>query len=75
LDAIFGECSSILELLSIEDKTLLIRRYSLQNLDLFFDTCDALVGMHFKSDCFASESFDKNLERQVKRRSISDVVK
>jgi len=61
LDVVVGEGSTILELLSSENKTLLIRRDTFLVLDLLLHGLKSIRRVNIKSDCLASQSLDKDL--------------
>ena len=61
LDVVVGESSSILELLSSEDESLLIGRDTFLVLDLGLHIVDGVGWLDLKSDGLTSESFDENL--------------
>jgi len=61
LDVVVGKSTSILQLFSGENKTLLIRRDSFLILNFSFDVFDSVGGFYIKSDGFPSEGFDKDL--------------
>jgi len=61
LDVVVGEGSSILELLTGEDKSLLIRWDSLLVLDLGLDILDGVRWLDLKGDGLTSKGLDENL--------------
>ncbi len=61
LDVVVGESSSVLELLSGKDQSLLVGRDSFLVLDLLLDVLNGIAGLYFQSDCLSSKSFDKDL--------------
>ena len=61
LNVIVGKGSSILELLTSEDKTLLIGWDSLLVLDLGLDVVNGVRWLNLECDGFTSESLDENL--------------
>ena len=61
LDVVVGEGSSILELLTGEDKSLLVWWDSLLVLDLGLDILDGVRWLDLKSDGLTSKSLDENL--------------
>ena len=61
LNVVVRESSSILELLSSEDQTLLVRGNSLLVLNLGLHVVDGVGWLDLKSDGLTSESFDENL--------------
>lgn len=58
LDVIVGESTSILELLSGENQTLLIRRNAFLILNLRLDIIDSVARLNLESDGLASEGLD-----------------
>jgi len=80
LDVVVGEGSSILELLSGEDESLLIWWDSLLVLDLGLNVLDGVSWLDIKSDGLSSEGLDEDLhtssksEDQVESRFLLDVV-
>ena len=61
LDVVVGEGSSILELLTGEDKSLLVWWDSLLVLDLGLDILDGVRWLDLKSDGLTSKGLDENL--------------
>ena len=61
LDVVVGKGATILELLSGEDETLLIRGDSLLVLDLLLDLLDGVGTLNLKGDGLSRESLDENL--------------
>merc|ERR1711934_843131 len=61
LDVVVGEGSSILELLSSEDESLLIWRDTFLVLDLSLDVLDGVSWLNIKSDGLTSEGLDEDL--------------
>jgi len=81
LDVVVRKGSAIFQLLSGEDKSLLLRRDSFLILDLGLHVLDGVVGFDVQSDGLSGESLDKNLhgtttkaKNKVKRRLLLDVV-
>jgi len=58
LDVVIGKCAAVLELLSSEDKTLLVRWDTLLVLNLALDVIDGIGRLDFKGDGLAGESLD-----------------
>merc|ERR1712232_1267029 len=58
LDVVVGEGSAVLELLTGEDKSLLIRRNTFLVLDLGLDILDGIRWLNVKSDGLASQGLD-----------------
>jgi len=63
LDVVVGEGAAVLELLSGEDETLLIRRDALLVLDLGLDIVDGVRRLHLKGDGFPRKGFHEYLHR------------
>ena len=61
LDVVVRESTSILELLSSEDESLLIGRDALLILDLGLNVVDRVRGLHLKSDGLAREGLHEYL--------------
>ena len=61
LDVVVGESTAILELLSSEDETLLIRGDSFLVLDLLLDVLDGVTRVDIKGDGLARKGLDENL--------------
>jgi len=61
LDVVVGEGSSILELLTGEDKSLLIRWDSFLVLDLGLDILNSVCWLDIKGDGLTSEGLDEDL--------------
>jgi len=61
LDVVVGEGSSILELLSSEDESLLIWRNTFLILDLGFDVLDGVCWLDIKGDGLTSQGLDEDL--------------
>ena len=61
LDIVIRKGTSIFQLLSSEDQSLLVGRDAFFVLDLRLDIIDRVRGLDFKGDGFASEGLDKNL--------------
>ena len=80
LDVVIGESATILELLSSEDKTLLVRGNSFLVLDLLFHGLDGIRRLNLEGDCLSGEGFNEDLhtttktEDQVESRLLLDVV-
>ena len=53
LDVVIGEGSTVLQLLTGEDKSLLVRGNSLLVLDLGLDVVDGVGRLHLKGDSLA----------------------
>ena len=66
LDVVVGESSTILELLTGEDKSLLIRGDTLLVLDLSLDVLDGVRRLNIKSDGLTSQSLDEDLHTTSK---------
>jgi len=80
LDVVVREGSAVLELLSSEDKSLLIWWDSLLVLDLGLNILDGVSWLNIKGDGLTSQGLDEDLhttsksEDQVKGRLLLDVV-
>ena len=80
LDVVVGESSSILQLFSGEDQSLLIWGDSLLVLDLSLDVLDGVGRFDLEGDGLASQGLDEDLhaspesENQVKSALLLDVV-
>ena len=80
LDVVIGESSSILELLSSEDESLLVWWDTLLILDLGLDVLDGVGWLDIKSDGLTSESLDEDLhstsesEDEMESGLLLDVV-
>merc|ERR1712141_651043 len=80
LDVIVGQGTTILELFASKDQTLLIWGNALFVLNLGFYILNGVRRLNFKSDCFASQSLDKNLhattetENQMQGGFFLDIV-
>jgi hypothetical protein len=61
LDVVVGEGTAILELLSSEDKTLLIRRDTFFILNLGLHIVDGVGGLDIKGDGLAREGLNEDL--------------
>jgi len=68
LDVIIGEGTSIFELFSSKDKTLLIWRNSFLILDLSFDIFNGIGRLNLEGDGLTSESLDKDLHTTTKTK-------
>jgi len=80
LDVVVRESSSVLELLSSEDESLLIGRDAFLVLDLGLDVLNSVRRLNIEGDGLAGEGLDEDLhtstksEDQVKGRLLLDVV-
>jgi len=81
LDVVVTEGSSIFELLSSEDESLLIRWDSFLVLDLGFHVLNSVVSLDIESDGLSGESLDEDLhhttsksEHQVEGGFLLDIV-
>ena len=61
LDVVVAQGSSILQLLSSEDESLLIRGDSFLVLDLGLDVLDRVASLDIKGDSFSGQCLDENL--------------
>ena len=66
LDVVVSKSSSVIELFSSENKSLLIWRDSFFVLDLLFDVFNRVRWFNFKSDCFTSQGLDEDLHSTSK---------
>ena len=62
LNVVVGKSAAILELLSGEDQTLLVRGNSFLVLDLRLDIVDSIGGLDLKGDGLARKGFDEAVE-------------
>merc|ERR1712020_266804 len=80
LDVVVGESSSILELLTSEDQSLLIWGNSLLVLDLSLDVLNGVRRFDLESDGLASQGLDEDLhaspesEHKMEGALLLDVV-
>ena len=80
LDVVIGEGTAVLELLSSEDKTLLVRGNSFLVLDLLLHSLDSIGGLDLEGDGLPSEGLHEDLHTttetkdQVKSGLLLDVV-
>ena len=61
LDIVVWEGSSVFELFTSKDESLLVRRDSLFVLNFAFDVFNGVRSVNVKSNCFSSEGFDEDL--------------
>ena len=61
LDVVIAQGTAIFQLLSGEDKTLLVRRDAFFVLDLRLHIFNRVAWFDFKSDGLSRQGFDKNL--------------
>ena len=61
LNIVIGEGTAVLELLTGEDQTLLIRGNTLLVLDLLLDIVNAVGGLHLEGDGLSRKSFYEDL--------------
>ena len=66
LNVVVRKGSTILELLTGEDESLLIRRDTLFVLNLGFDVFNSISGLDIKSDSLARQCFDEDLHIMLK---------
>ena len=66
LDVVIWEGSSVFELFTSEDESLLIRRDSFFVLDFSFNVLNGVWGFDIKGDGFSSEGLDKDLHSTSK---------
>jgi len=80
LDVVIGESSTVLELLSGEDKSLLVWWDSFLILDLGLDVLDSVSWLNIKGDGLTSEGLDEDLHTtseskdKMESRLLLDVV-
>jgi len=80
LDIVVTECSSVFQLLSGEDKSLLIWRNTFLVLDLGLDVFDGVCWFNVESDGLSSQGLDENLhttsqsEDQMESGFFLDIV-
>ena len=80
LDVVIGQSSSVLQLLTSEDESLLIWRDSFLVLDLSLDVLNRVRRLDIESDSLSGQSLDENLhttsesQNQVKSGLLLDVV-
>jgi len=68
LDVVIGESSSVLELLSSEDESLLIWWDTFLVLDLSLDVLNSVCWLDIKGDGLTSESLDEDLHTTSKSK-------
>jgi len=69
LDVVVRKSSSVFELFSCEDESLLIWGNSFLVLDLCFNVFDGVSWLNIKGDCLTSESFDEDLHTSSKSKN------
>merc|ERR1711970_881532 len=80
LDVVVGQSSSIFQLFSSKDQSLLIWRNTFLVLDLCFDILNSITRLHLQGDGLTSQSLDKDLhassqsEYKMECRLFLDVV-
>merc|ERR1719499_263823 len=81
LDVVVGESSSIFELLSGEDESLLLWRNAFLVLDLCLNVLDRVIRLDIQGDGLSSQSLDEDLhgttsktKDKMKCRLLLDVV-
>merc|ERR1711994_1164013 len=82
LDIVIGKSTSIFQLFSSEDQSLLIRRNTFFILNLLLYILNSITGFDIKSDGFSSQRLDKDLhtrstsktENKMKSRFFLDIV-
>ena len=75
LDVVIAQSTTIFQLLSSEDKTLLIRRDSFLILDLGFDIVDGVAGFDIQSDGLACYASDERISESKRvREGLSEVL-
>ena len=68
LDVVIGESAAVLQLLSSEDKTLLVRGNSFLVLDLLFHGLDGVGGLYLEGDGLPSQGLDEDLHTTTKTK-------
>ena len=63
LDVIIGQSSSVFELLSSEDQTLLVRGDSLFVLDFSLDVLNGVGGLNVERNSLTCQCLDEDLHR------------
>ena len=66
LNIVIGEGTAVLELLTGEDQTLLIRGNTLLVLDLLLDIVNAIRGLNLESDGLTRKGLDEDLRKERK---------
>jgi streptomycin 6-kinase len=80
LDVVVGQSATVFQLLTSEDKTLLVRRNTFLVLDLGLDIVDGIRGLNLKGNSLSSEGLDEDLhtttkaEDEMKGRFLLNVV-
>merc|ERR1711937_930642 len=69
LDIVICKSSTIFQLLTSKDQTLLVRRNTLLILDLLLDIFNCVTRFNIQSDSFTSQSFDENLHSTTTSKS------
>jgi hypothetical protein len=75
LYVVVGQSTSIFQLLSSKDQSLLIRRNAFLVLDLGFNIIDSIGGLNLQSDGLASECLDKDLHSAAETEDYTKVNK
>ena len=66
LDVVIRQCTSIFQLLSSKNQSLLIGRNSFLVLNLGLDIFNAVRGLNLQGNCLSSKCFDKDLHSTQK---------
>merc|ERR1712073_91622 len=80
LNVVVGQSPAVLELLTSEDKPLLVRGDSLLVLDLGLDVLDAIASLDLQGDGLPCQGLDKDLhtssqpQDQMESRFFLDIV-
>ena len=74
LNIVVREGTSILELLSSEDETLLIGRNALLVLDLRLDVVNGVGGLDLESDGLAREGLDEDLHTTAETEDYNHML-
>merc|ERR1719384_950277 len=69
LDIVICKSSTIFQLLTSKNQTLLVRRNTLLILDLLLDIFNCVTRFNIQSNSFTSQSFDENLRTSTASKS------
>jgi len=69
LDIVICKSSTIFQLLTSENQTLLVRRNTFLVLDLLLDILNCVTRFNIQSNSFTSQSFDENLHSTTTSKS------
>ena len=73
LDVVVGQSTSVFQLLSGKDQTLLIRGDSLLVLDLGFDIVNRIRGLDVERDGLSSQSLYENLQSITNQTLVTEI--